>query len=245
MKAIILAAGIASRLRPLTNDRPKCLLKIGNRSLLERTIDALLENNIREIVIVTGYLHEMLKSFVQTRYPSLSVKFIRNELYATTNNIYSLWLALPEVQQEKEIILLDSDILFDPLMIKILRDASHANCLALDSHKLGEEEIKVIVNGKNQITELSKTCSIEKAIGESIGIEKISHAYLLALHEELEHMILHEKLDNVFYELAFERLIARGQYFYPVDTSAYFSMELDTPEDFHDAINRIPKHLQA
>ena len=74
---------------------------------------------------------------------------------------------------------------------------------------------------------------------------KISHAYLLALHEELEHMILHEKLDNVFYELAFERLIARGQYFYPVDTSAYFSMELDTPEDFHDAINRIPKHLQA
>ena len=236
MKAIILAAGIASRLRPLTNDRPKCLLKIGNRSLLERTIDALLENNIREIVIVTGYLHEMLESFVQTRYPSLSVKFIHNELYATTNNIYSLWLALPEVQQEKEIILLDSDILFDPLMIKILRDAPHTNCLALDSHKLGEEEIKVIVNGKNQITELSKTCSIEKAIGESIGIEKISHAYLLALHEEL---------DNVFYELAFERLIARGQYFYPVDTSAYFSMELDTPEDFHDAINRIPKHLQA
>lgn len=79
MKAIILAAGIASRLRPLTNDRPKCLLKIGNRSLLERTIDALLENNIREIVIVTGYLHEMLESFVQTRYPSLSIKFIRND----------------------------------------------------------------------------------------------------------------------------------------------------------------------
>ena len=229
MKAIILAAGIASRLRPLTNDRPKCLLNIGTRSLLERTIDALLINNIREVVIVTGYLHEMLVSLVQSRYPSLNVKFIHNKLYTTTNNIYSLLLALPEVLHEKE----------------ILQDASYDNCLALDSHKLGEEEIKVIVNGKNQITELSKTCSIEKAIGESIGIEKISHAYLLALHEELEHMIIHEKLDNVFYELAFERLITRGQHFYPVDTSAYFSMELDTPEDFHDAINRIPKHLQA
>ena len=144
MKAIILAAGIASRLRPLTNDRPKCLLKIGDRSLLERTIDALLENNIREIIIVTGYLHDMLETFVQTRYPSLNVKFIHNELYSSTNNIYSLWLALPKVLQEKEIILLDSDILFDPLMIKILLDASHDNCLALDSHKLGEEEIKVI-----------------------------------------------------------------------------------------------------
>ena len=233
MKAIILAAGIASRLRPLTNDRPKCLLKIGDRSLLERTIDALLENNIREIIIVTGYLHDMLETFVQTRYPSLNVKFIHNELYSSTNNIYSLWLALPKVLQEKEIIL------------KILLDASHDNCLALDSHKLGEEEIKVIVNERNQITEINKTGAIEKAIGESIGIEKMSHAYLLALHEELEQMIKHEKLDNVFYELAFERLIARGQYFYPVDTSAYFSMELDTPEDFHDAMNRIPKHLQA
>ena len=105
--------------------------------------------------------------------------------------------------------------------------------------------LHIVWNTCQRKAELSKTCSIEKAIGESIGIEKISHAYLLALHEELEHMILHEKLDNVFYELAFERLIARGQYFYPVDTSAYFSMELDTPEDFHDAINRIPKHLQA
>ena len=156
MKAIILAAGIASRLRPLTNDRPKCLLNIGTRSLLERTIDALLINNIREVVIVTGYLHEMLVSLVQSRYPSLNVKFIHNKLYTTTNNIYSLWLALPEVLHEKEIILLDSDILFDPLIIKILQDASYDNCLALDSHKLGEEEIKVIVNGKNQITELSK-----------------------------------------------------------------------------------------
>ena len=224
MKAVILAAGIASRLRPLTNDHPKCLLKIGNRPLLERTIDGLLINGIDEIVIVTGYLKEMIEDFVRATYPNLSVKFIYNEVYASTNNIYSLWLAKPEVLHEKEIILLDSDILFDPLMIKILQDAPYSNCLALDGHKLGEEEIKVI--------------------GESIGIEKISNTYLSALYDELGQMILREGLDNVFYELAFERLISQGHYFYPVDTSNYFSMELDTVEDFQDAINRIPKHLQ-
>ena len=60
--------------------------------MLERTIDALLENNIREIIIVTGYLHDMLETFVQTRYPSLNVKFIHNELYSSTNNIYSFCL---------------------------------------------------------------------------------------------------------------------------------------------------------
>ena len=243
MKAIILAAGIASRLRPLTNDRPKCLLKIGDRSLLERTIDALLENNIREIIIVTGYLHDMLETFVQTRYPSLNVKFIHNELYSSTNNIYSLWLALPKVLQEKEIILLDSDILFDPLMIKILLDASHDNCLALDSHKLGEEEIKVIVNERNQITEISKTCSIGKAIGESIGIEKMSGGYTHALVDELDRMILQENQVNIFYEAAFERLIAQGHTFGIVDTTPFFSMELDTVADFQQAIDKIPAHL--
>lgn len=245
MKAIILAAGIASRLRPLTNDRPKCLLKIGNRSLLERTIDALLGQNINEIIIVSGYLHEMLESFVRNHYPELSVKFIHNPLYATTNNIYSLWLAMPEVIKEEKVILLDSDILFDPLMIKMLLDAPYQNCLALDAHKLGEEEIKVIINKQGQITELSKTCSIEKAIGESIGIEKMSHPYLVTLYKELEKMIVHEKLDNIFYERAFERLITQEQFFYPVDTSACFSMELDTPEDFQNAIHQIPQHLQA
>ena len=56
MKAIILAAGMASRLRPLTNNTPKCLLKIGERSLLQRSIDALISNGIKEIVIVTEYI---------------------------------------------------------------------------------------------------------------------------------------------------------------------------------------------
>ena len=56
MKAVILAAGTASRLRPLTNDTPKCLLKIGGRCLLQRSMDALIANGIRQFVIVTGYL---------------------------------------------------------------------------------------------------------------------------------------------------------------------------------------------
>ena len=243
MKAVILAAGIASRLRPLTNDKPKCLLEIGNRSLLERALDGLLLHQVDEIVIVTGYLKELIEVFVQKKYPRLPVRFIYNDVYVTTNNIYSLWLALPTVLHEKEFLLLDSDILYDPQMIKLLQDSPYDNCLALDAHRLGEEEIKVITNEKNQIIEISKTCSIEKAIGESIGIEKISNAYADALYKELTLMIREEKLDNVFYERAFERLIPQGHYFYPVNTSDYFSMELDTVEDFKHAGKQIPKHL--
>ncbi|MCH5179591.1 MAG: NTP transferase domain-containing protein, partial [Prevotellaceae bacterium] len=80
MKALILAAGTASRLRPLTDNTPKCLLKIGERSLLQRSIDALVANGVTELAIVTGYLHEMIENFVGATYPDLKVTFIHQEV---------------------------------------------------------------------------------------------------------------------------------------------------------------------
>ena len=90
---------------------------------------------------------------------------------------------------------------------------------------------------------ISKTCSIGKAIGESIGIEKMSGGYTHALVDELDRMILQENQVNIFYEAAFERLIAQGHTFGIVDTTSFFSMELDTVADFQQAIDKIPAHL--
>jgi NDP-sugar pyrophosphorylase family protein len=87
MKAVILAAGIASRLRPLTNDRPKCLLEIGGKCLLQRSFDGLIQNGITEFVVVTGYLHEQIEAFLNNRYQEVSITYIYNEQYASTNNI--------------------------------------------------------------------------------------------------------------------------------------------------------------
>lgn len=98
MKAIILAAGIASRLRPLTDHKPKCLLEIRKQCLLGRAIDGLIFNGIREVIIVTGYLQEQIIGFVQGHYPDLKVEYIYNEKYASTNNIYSLWLAKDKIR---------------------------------------------------------------------------------------------------------------------------------------------------
>ena len=122
MKAVILAAGIASRLRPLTDTTPKCLLKVGERCLLQRAFDALLQNGFREFVIVTGYRQQQIVNFLEAHYPALEVTFIYNEKYASTNNIYSLWLTRPYVDKE-DILLLDSDILFDHIQATWLQSA--------------------------------------------------------------------------------------------------------------------------
>lgn len=243
MKAIILAAGIASRLRPLTDNTPKCLLGISNKCLLQRAMDGLIENGIDDFVIVTGYLNQMIEQFVLKTYPNIKCEFIYNDVYSSTNNIYSLWLTKDAVKGH-DVLLLDSDILFDPKIVSELLKNEHPNCLALNDHELGDEEIKIIADENNKIIEISKVCSIPDAIGESIGIEKMSKEFMDTLFIELKTMIVDNGQSGVFYELAFENIIKQGVEFYAVDTTQYFSMELDTVEDFEHACEKIPTELQ-
>ena len=241
MIGVILAAGMAKRLRALTDECPKCLLKVGSRTLLQRTVDAVSKTGINELVVVTGYKNNMIVDFLKTNYPSLTIHFIDNPDYAHNNNIFSLWLTRP-FTEGKDFLLLDSDILFDPAIIPAVIEKEGA-VLALNRHELGEEEIKVIVDAESYVKEISKVCSIRDAVGESVGIEKMTADYSKALFQELQHMIVDEGLIDVFYEKAFERLIPQGHTFRIVDTTDFFSIELDTVEDFENAKKLIPANL--
>ena len=233
---------MAKRLRPLTDERPKCLLTVGSRTLLQRTFDAMIAAGISEFVVVTGYRGEMIRDFLLNTYPSsLTFHFLHNADYEHNNNIYSLWMTR-ELVRGREFLLLDSDILFDPAIIqRMLQEPGTA--LALNRHELGEEEIKVIVDSNNQVVEISKVCSPSEAIGESVGIEKMEADYSVALFAELDRMIDGEGLIDIFYERAFERLIPQGHSFHIVDTTDYFSIELDTVDDFNSARELIPAEL--
>ena len=241
MIGVILAAGMAKRLRPLTDTKPKCLLKVGDRTLLERTIDAMAATGITELVVVTGYRGEMIREWINTHRQTLKWTFIDNADYEHNNNIYSLWLA-GQVVRGQEFLLMDSDILCDPQAVaEVARQEEPA--LALNRHELGEEEMKIVVDRDNRITEISKTCRVEDAVGESVGIEKMTAAYSEALYRELDQMIEKEGLIDIFYERAFERLIPQGHTFKVVDTTRFFSYELDTPEDFERATALLPEEL--
>ena len=238
---VILAAGMAKRLRPLTDKCPKCLLAVGERTLLQRTVDAMLKAGINELVVVTGYKAEMIRDFLTSHYPTLNIHFIDNPDFAHNNNIFSLWLTRP-FTEGREFLLSDSDILFDPQIIPVVLNTK-GSALAVNRHELGEEEMKVVVDENNNIVEISKVCSAEKAIGESVGFEKMTADYSTALFKELKQMIEGEGLIDIFYERAFERLIPQGHTFTVVDTTNYFSIELDTPEDFENAKKLIPENL--
>jgi choline kinase len=241
MIGVILAAGMAKRLRPLTDERPKCLLKVGERTLLQRTVDGLIAAGISEFVVVTGYRANMIRDFLTEMYAEFTFHFIDNPDYAHNNNIFSLWLTRPYTDG-RDFLLMDSDILCDPAAILEVINAE-GSALALNRHELGEEEMKIVADTHGRIIEISKTCSPAEAAGESVGIEKICADYSTALFRELQQMIEDEGLIDIFYERAFERLIPLGHTFRIVDTTRFFSIELDTPEDFENAQRLIPAAL--
>jgi len=232
---------MAKRLRPLTDTKPKCLLEVGGKTLLERTVRAMQQAGITEFVVVTGYRAEQIRDFLTSHFSFLTFHFLHNADYENNNNIYSLWMA-GEVVRGKDFLLMDSDILCDPAAVVRIAEQTEP-ALALNRHECGEEEIKVIVDAGGHITALNKTCNPKDAIGESVGIEKMTADYSAALYVELDKMIQKEGLVDVFYERCFERLIAQGHTFRVVDTTSYFSYELDTPEDFQKAQDLMPKEL--
>ncbi|MBN1634415.1 MAG: phosphocholine cytidylyltransferase family protein [Ignavibacteria bacterium] len=236
MQAVILAAGLAKRLRPLTDMTPKCLLDINGKNLLQMMVENLLKCDINDFIFVTGYRESMIKEYLDLNFKNINKIYISNQDYANNNNSYSLWMTKEFVKDD--MLLLDSDILFDYRIVKKLLDSEHGTCIALKNHKLDEEQIKVIIDGNGKVLEIGKDVEISKSAGESIGIEKLSSDFLNEMFKILDRTILKENNVNEFYETTFQEIINMKDdkiNMYGVDISDYECMEIDTIEDYEKA----------
>jgi len=231
MKAIILAAGVGSRIRPLTNSSPKSLLKVGGSTILEMMISHIQDCGISEIVFVLGYLQKQIKDFVKTKFPDLNSHFVINDKYTETNTGFSLMLTKDFIR-DSTFVKFDADVVFDKEILKNLIECKYENCLCIDKNiNLDAEEIKVIVDNKNRVLNASKTVNPRDAVGESIGIEKINSETANLLFTELKTMMKNGKNYQEYYESAYERLIKKNVPFYALDISGLKWTEIDTKED--------------
>jgi len=237
MQAIILAAGSSKRLRPLTDSIPKCLLKVGGKSLLERTVENVVENGIIDFIFVTGYKENLIKDFLNENFQHINKTFITNTDYENNNNSYSLWMTRDFVQDD--ILLLDSDILFDKEIIGKLFNSEYKNSLAANfTDQLDEEQIKVILDNENRVLKIGKEISICESAGESIGIEKFSSYFIKELFSILNRKITKENNVNEFYEASFQEVIDKGDFrnsIYAVDVAEFNCIEIDTVHDYESA----------
>jgi choline kinase len=230
VQAVLLAAGQATRLRPLTDERPKCLLDVGGESILTRAVRILVDRGVDRFVIVDGYRGDMIRSALGARFPRLTVRYARNHDYATTNNAWSLMLA--DWAPDESIVLLDSDIVFEPAVIDRLLAHPAPNRLGLRTRgELGTEEMKVRIGPDGMVVDLSKSIPPANAAGESIGIEIFSAALTAEIFAILRERKAAGRLQNEYYETAFVAAIAAGYTIAPVDLGDLLCREIDTAED--------------
>jgi len=117
-RAVILAAGKGTRLQPLTEDMPKCLVEVGGQALLERALHALATNGVSEAVVVIGYGGNVIQERLGESFAGLDIRYVDAPDFATTNNIRSLWDARDYL--DEDVLLLEADVVFDPAVLGAL-----------------------------------------------------------------------------------------------------------------------------
>ena len=126
MQALMLAAGMGKRLGKYTENATKCMVPVNGKTLIEYAIEALIEADVKKLTLVVGYKKEVLKDFLKDKYNEIEINYIDNDVYDTTNNIYSLYMARDVLAQD-DTILLESDLIFDKKIIKEIIEDKNPN----------------------------------------------------------------------------------------------------------------------
>ncbi|MGH3718869.1 MAG: aminotransferase class I/II-fold pyridoxal phosphate-dependent enzyme [Pseudonocardiaceae bacterium] len=216
MKAVILAAGIGRRMLPLTEDCHKTLLTVGGRTILGRILDGLEINGITEVHIVTGYRADDVEKYVTREFESLNFSFIRNDSYASTNNIHSMALALERIELDADIILIESDLLYEPAVITRLLASEHPNVALVDRYRIGLDGTVVSVSASNVITQVIPA-SLQDANFDfsdkfkTLNIYKFSAEFCRTIFRKLLTYYSRIIDDNCYYELILGILIYMQQ----------------------------------
>lgn len=180
MKAIILAAGKATRLLPLTKDVPQCMLKVGKKTILELQIESLKKAGVEDIIVITGCLSEKLEKFCS----KLEIKTLFSPFYEVSGMALSLWVVKDALKNE--FIFLYSDVLFEPRIIKELLRNKGDVCLVIKKEIPREEAEKVIE--KEEVIKSASKAITGGENGEFIGIAKFSSTGTERLIKELEEI---------------------------------------------------------
>ena len=150
MQGLILAAGMGKRLKELTQDNTKCMVKVNGVRLIDRVLSQLAKLGLKRTVIVTGYEGAKLRKHVGRKWDGMRIDYIDNPIYDKTNNIYSLALAADELVRD-DTLLLESDLIFaDTIFEKMLSDP-HPNLVCVDAYKAWMDGTCVTIGEDNLI----------------------------------------------------------------------------------------------
>jgi choline kinase len=226
MQGVILAAGRGTRMGGM--DMPKCLLKIGNLSLIQYQLSCFRQLGIDDVMIITGYNEHMIKEHLVTE--RLDIKYEFNENFDSTNNLYSLFKAKNFVKDD--FICLHADLLFHRKILKKCYEHAADICSVVEKNTRSETLRVKIENGK--ILQINKTMSINSADGNFIGMVKFQKAIHKALFDEMSEYIEQENRD-AYFVAAIEKMIEHGISVEFIETENLPWIDIDEKAEFESA----------
>ncbi len=233
--AVILVAGVGSRLRPLTDDRPKALVSVGEETLLGRAVRLLLGYGVTRLVFATGYREDAVREALSG--VAVELHFCPNPRFASTQNVVS-FAACAEAVQEQAFFLFDGDVVFQPELLPRLDATPWALSVGVDaSRRLDEEAMKVQVSsaedprGTARILRFGKELLVQDSAGESMGGARVAAGAVRPLFHAAQRAP-----EDWYYEGVFQQLIEAGELEAgAVDVSDLPWTEVDTLEDLEHA----------
>ena len=235
MKAIVLAAGVGKRFKEVTDQRPKCLIEIQGKTLLERTLSALAAAGVVEAVVVIGYRGEMIEQQIGPTCAGVQVRYVFNARY-DKGAILSLWSARAEF--DDDLLIMDADVLSPVALIDRLVRSPHANCFLLDASTVNTGEEQMLLTRGGRVLDIVRGgCGDFELIGESVGFLKVSRDDAPLLRTILDDLIAQGR-DTIEHEEAFPLFLAqRVVGFERVDDLPW--TEIDFPADLERAAREV------
>jgi choline kinase len=228
-KAIILSAGQGSRLGHLVDDRPKCLIEFGGRSLLDRQLDTLEANGIGHAVVVTGFHDELVREAIARRSCGPKVRTVYNPFYKVADNLGSLFMARDEL--EGDCLVWNGDTLVsDSLMARVAENERPGICVTIDrKDSYDDDDMKVVVEAHGRLTAIGKR--IAKGVnGESIGLLAFRGDGAARFREAIERDIRTPEGTTIWYLRVIHHLAAESEV-WTLDIHGEEWGEVDFPED--------------
>ena len=239
--ALLLAAGIGNRLLPLTQNSPKCLTLVNDKSILERLINNLKNQGFKRLVIVTGYKKECIMDYLGKKSGDICIEYVHSPLYKTTNNIYSLWMIRNIINEP--FVLFESDLVFNSTL---LDDMVYPNRMAVALMKPWLKGTTVSLDKFNNVTrfQIGTTESYSGIRYKTVNIYSFSLLSWQAIVKKLNQHIADGDV-NSYYETVFAELTDNKTLsFKSVSFDHKPWYEIDTIQDLAKAELLFPKELK-
>jgi len=228
MRAVLLCAGRGSRLDPLTSDRPKCLVTVAGKSILEHQIGALAAAGIAKIVIVGGYRIGQVEAHLQAMDSECSLTLVENPDWATTSSIGSVWAA--RAYLDRPFCLLNGDTLFDTAVIaESLKMMQPGINLVVEYAPPEHDDMRVAVAGE-RVVRVSKQLSGELASARSLGIVLSPNEDGGSYRAALEAVMDAPNGEQSFHHAIVDH-IAQSEWVHPIIMEGHNWQEIDRPDD--------------